>query len=105
MAAIFHISRIGTQERYQGTARLSGEVLIISADVYPYGKHELHCDLSDPGLSKCYYYECSHQPEPVKACIEITLRDEEFIEFIWTENSTRWEIEGPLPDVSPTIIK
>ncbi|RPH24794.1 hypothetical protein EHN07_14140 [Buttiauxella warmboldiae] len=96
MIGIFNISRVGMKERYQGTGRLAGEVLIISAKTPLYGRHDLHCDLANPDNSKCYYYETSNQPEPVKAKITITIRDEEFIELVWSENSTHWEIEGSL---------
>ena len=100
MTGIFNINRVGTKERYQGTGRLAGEVLIISANAHPYGRHELYCDLSNPNNSKCYYYETSNQPEPVKANIAITAREDGFIELVWTENSTRWEIEGLLSPVT-----
>ncbi|WP_413731984.1 hypothetical protein [Sodalis sp. RH20] len=96
MAGIFYVNGIDTKACYQGTGRLAGKVLIISANAQPFGKHDLNCDLSNPTNSKCYYYQTSPQPEPVKAHITITSLDENFIELIWTENSTRWEIEGEL---------
>ncbi|ELY5827186.1 hypothetical protein ACM916_002724 [Cronobacter turicensis] len=98
MAGIFYVNGIDTKLSYQGTGRLADNVLIISANAQPFGKHDLHCDLSNPTLSKCYYYQTSPQPEPVEANITITWRDEKFIELLWTENATRWEIEGELPD-------
>lgn len=94
MTGIFNI--VGAKKRYQGTGRLVGEILIISANVPPYGRHDLYCDLSNPNNSKCYYYETSHQPEAVKANIVITARGEGFIELVWIENSTRWEIDGKI---------
>ncbi|MGS0639348.1 hypothetical protein [Citrobacter sp. VF227] len=99
MTGTFCITRVDTQERYLGTGRLSDEVLIISADVPPYGRHALYCDLLHPENSTCYYYETSSVPAPVKADIVITDQDDGFIELVWTENSTRWEIEGLLSPV------
>lgn len=94
MTGTFYISRVGTTERYMATGKQAGDTLIISASFPPYGKHDLHCNLHNPDESKCYYYDTGNHPEPVKAGVEIIAQDEEFIELIWTENATRWEIEG-----------
>lgn len=90
----FNIFKKGSEDGYSGVGILNGNTLIISATSPDYGKHDLHCDLKNPEKSCCHYYATGNGSEPVKGTIKDLVIDGDWIEFIWLENGSEWEIDG-----------